>query len=69
MDLASILREVGGNLVPDEHAFEMGYLQGATNAVVICDRNELHSTPPSAFVNRFGFGVALRRSNPPQDPF
>src|SRR5262245_60889801 len=69
MDLAAILREVGRDFVADEHALEMSYFQGGTDSVVIGDRNELHSTPPVAFVNSFGFGVALRRSNPPQDPF
>src|SRR5262245_19754341 len=66
---ASIFGEVGGDFVPDEHAFEMGYLQGAANAVVVGDRNELHSTTPSPFVDHLGFGIALRRSNPAQDPF
>ena len=69
MDFASIFREVRRDFVADKHAFEMGYFQGATNAVVIGNRNELHSTPPSAFVNRFGLGIALRGSDPPQDPF
>src|SRR5688500_14985053 len=69
VDLASVFWKVGRNFVADEHTFEMGYFQGASNAVVVGDRNELHSPTPSPFVNRFGFGVALGRSNPPQDPF
>ena len=60
VDLASVFRKVSGDFVTDEYTFERGYFQGATNAVVIGDRNELHSTTPSPFVDGFGFGVALR---------
>jgi hypothetical protein len=60
VDFASIFRKVRGDFVADEHTLEMGDFQGTTNAVVIGDRNELHSATPSPFVEGLGFGVALR---------
>jgi hypothetical protein len=68
MDLAAILREIGSDLVRDEHPGEVCDLESTVDAVVVGDRHEVH---PGGFrppVDLERLHERLRRSDAAQQP-
>ena len=59
MDLATVLREIGGYLRTDEHPRKVGDLQGAVDAVVVADGDEIHPPAAGGLVEMIGRGKAF----------
>ena len=66
---ATVFRKVGGRLVRDECARQVGDFQRAANAVVIGDGDEIHPPLPRAPVHLQRLDKALRRADAAQEPF
>ena len=61
MELALVLREIGGDLLADEGSVQVGDLQAGLDGVVVGDRDQIHAVSFQRGVEMAGIGVAPRR--------
>ena len=68
MHLATILREVSGDLGTEEGKRQMGYFPGAVDGVVVRDGDKIHPPGPGNVIESLGRGIALRAVELAQRP-
>ena len=66
---ATVFGKIGGRLVRDERAGQVGNLQRAIDAVVIRDGDKIHPPLPRRFVNLERLDKALGGADAAQKPF
>ena len=68
VELAAVLRKIGGDLFADEGVVQMGDFQAAGQGIVVGDGHQIHAPLPGNVVKTLGLGKAFRAIDFLQDP-
>ncbi len=69
VNLAWVLREIGGDLLADKGIRQIANLQTAIDRVVVGDRDEIHPALDKLSMELPRIGVTIRKIEPPKQPF